>query len=104
MRTGWKLGCAVVCLLGACAAPETANEVMIGAQDESLVDVEHSRVQRQSIGNCWIYAHASWIESMYLTDQGTELPLSQSYWTYWHWFDQITGSLSRREGAVEIST
>src|SRR5687768_10921278 len=41
---------------------------------------------------------------MHLTDQGTELPLSQSYWTYWHWFDQITGSLSRREGEVEIST
>jgi hypothetical protein len=98
-------GCAVLGLLGACAAPEAVDEAPeVGALEESLVDVEQSRVQRQAIGNCWIYSHASWIESMYLTDQGTELPLSQSYWTYWHWFDQITGSLSRREGAVEIST
>jgi hypothetical protein len=112
MRTGWKFGrCwqvaggAVLGLLGACAAPEAADDAAeLGALQESLVDVEQSQVQRQSIGNCWIYSHASWIESMYLTDQGTELPLSQSYWTYWHWFDQITGSLSRRQGAVEIST
>src|SRR5688572_15517861 len=112
MQTGWKCerswrlaGCAVIGLLGACVAPEGMEQATsLGAQEESLVDIEHSQVQRQSIGNCWIYSHASWIESMYLTDQGTELPLSQSYWTYWHWFDQITGSLSRREGEVEIST
>ncbi len=69
-----------------------------------IVDVPHTAVERQSIGNCWLYSHATWIESMHLSATQAEVDLSQSYWTYWHWFDQISGSLSRREGVAEIST
>jgi hypothetical protein len=61
----------------------------IGSGSDNVTDVKHSKVERQSIGNCWLYAHASWIESMNFTATGSEFDTSQSYWTYWHWFEQI---------------
>lgn len=88
--------------IGACNGAPIEDE--LGGTSAPVVDVPHTAVQRQSIGNCWIYSHATWIESMHLTSTGAELSLSQSYWTYWHWFEQITGSLSRDEATVEIDT
>ncbi|MBX3218721.1 MAG: hypothetical protein KF850_42340, partial [Labilithrix sp.] len=44
--------------------------------------------------NCWLYSHASWAESMHKSATGEEFDISQSYWTYWHWFDQIAGGFS----------
>jgi hypothetical protein len=70
----------------------------IGSSEHEVTDVLHSAVERQSIGNCWIYAQASWIESMALSaNPGAELDASQTYWTYWHWFDQVTGSFQPSE-------
>jgi hypothetical protein len=68
-----------------------------GAYQFAIVDVPHTTVERQSIGNCWLYAQASWVESLQLSAKlateadPEELDVSQSYWTYWHWFDQVTG-------------
>jgi hypothetical protein len=92
-----------VSVLGLSSCAPQADEE-IGITQQPIVDVAHTAVERQSIGNCWIYSHATWIESMYLSSTGTEIDLSQTYWTYWHWFEQITGSLSRREGGVEVAT
>lgn len=69
-----------------------AGDDMLGASTDEIVDVNHSAVKRQSIGNCWIYATASWAESLNKTATGTELNMSESYWTYWHWFEQIANS------------
>jgi hypothetical protein len=69
----------------------------IGSSQFGIVDVPHTTVERQSIGNCWLYAQASWVESLHLSHKldiaadPEELDVSQSYWTYWHWFDQVTG-------------
>ncbi len=60
------------------------------SQSDDITDVEHTDVERQSIGNCWIYAEASWVESMHLQATGEKYDASQSYWTYWHWYKQIT--------------
>ncbi len=92
--------------MSACEGAQKGNSpgIDIRVVQAPVVDVPHTAVQRQSIGNCWIYAHATWIESMHLTSTGTEINLSQSYWTYWHWFDQISGTLARRSGTVEVST
>lgn len=59
-------------------------------------DVEHSPVKRQSIGNCWLYATASWAESLHISATGETINLSESYWTYWDWFDKITGGSSSK--------
>lgn len=71
----------------------------IGSGADDIVDVNHTDVERQSIGNCWLYAEATWIESMNLTATGKAFDVSQSYWTYWHWYDQIL-----HEGVDEIET
>jgi hypothetical protein len=63
----------------------------LGSKEQAITDVAHTPVENQSIGNCWLYAQATWVESMSLSADPTEpLDLSQSYWTYWHWFDQVT--------------
>ena len=77
-----------------CGSP---NVDTIGEADEAITDVVHTDVERQSIGNCWIYAEASWAESMHKAATGTNFDISQSYWTYWHWYGEITGSPSSDE-------
>jgi hypothetical protein len=77
-------------LAAAACDPSASSE--LGSSSHEIADVEHTAVERQSIGNCWLYAQASWIESMNLAAGApTELDVSQTYWTYWHWFDQVTG-------------
>jgi len=71
----------------------------VGANTDDVTDVKHTDVEQQSIGNCWLYAEASWVESMQLSATGTTLDVSQSYWSYWHWFKQI-----QRDGASSIET
>lgn len=76
-----------------CADP--TNDVPSSATgDDEIVNVPQTDVERQAIGNCWLYAHASWVESMHKTATGEDFDVSQSYWTYWHWFDQIAGGFS----------
>ncbi len=70
-----------------------------GSQSDDITNVEHTDVERQSIGNCWLYAAASWAESMHLQATGEKFDISQSYWTYWHWYKQIT-----EESVSEIET
>lgn len=85
------LACAfVVASLGACAAPGAEGDVDDHASD--IVNVPHTPVERQAIGNCWIYAHATWAESMHLAATGETFDVSQSYWTYWHWYEHILTS------------
>jgi hypothetical protein len=79
-----------------------APEEDVGIDEQDTTDVPNSAVKRQAIGNCWLYATASWAESMELAATGSEINLSESYWTYWHWFDQIVGGRTGANG--EIST
>jgi hypothetical protein len=60
-----------------------------GKGESDITDVPQTPVERQAIGNCWLYAQASWVESMHLAATGDELDISQSYWTYWHWYGEI---------------
>ena len=73
------------------------NPILIDVDGDGFVP--QSPVERQSIGNCWLYAEASWVESMNMQATGTVFDVSQSYWTYWHWYDQIVN-----EGPDELST
>lgn len=80
------------------AADADSEDEEIEATDDAIVDIDNSRVKRQSIGNCWLYATASWAESLAKQVPGaTELNMSESYWTYWHWFDQIANGAASDE-------
>ena len=37
-----------------------------GRETSDITDVNHTAVERQSIGNCWIYATTGWVESLIL--------------------------------------
>jgi hypothetical protein len=95
--TSWKrftvgLSLATAVGIAGCAQDGSIPEQTIETTEQAITDVAHSTVERQSIGNCWLYAQASWVESMALSaTPDDELDASQSYWTYWHWFDQVTG-------------
>ncbi len=67
----------------------------VNSSDTLVTDVAHTTVKRQSIGNCWIYAQATWLESKLLSASGQELDVSESYWTWWNWYDQLVGSSVR---------
>ena len=56
-----------------------------------ITDVSQTKVKDQSIGNCWVYATASWAESLHRSHANEDVDLSESYWTYWSWFDRIVG-------------
>jgi len=75
-------------------ASDLVDESATTNDENEIVNVAQTDVERQSIGNCWIYAHASWVESMHKSATGEDFDISQSYWTYWHWFDQIAGGFS----------
>ena len=38
---------------------ETGDET--GSSTDDITQVNHSKVKRQSIGNCWLYATTSWV-------------------------------------------
>jgi hypothetical protein len=71
------------------ATTSCADEGRINNGDDSVTEVPHSAVKDQSTNNCWIYATTGWAESLHLAATGEELDLSESYLTYWHWFEQI---------------
>lgn len=96
------LAVALACATGCAIDANHEDDVTEAEATDAISDVKQSVVERQAIGNCWVYAHASWLESMYLTANGTELDSSQSYVTYWHWFEQIANG--EIDGEKEIST
>ena len=71
------------------------------SQSNDVTDVANSKVKRQSIGNCWVYASIGWAESLRLGYSGEELNLSESYITYWHWLEEISGGAA---GMVSVAS
>lgn len=62
-----------------------------------VTDVSHSAIKNQSIGNCWLYAAAGWAESLHKTATGQEVDLSESYWTWWYFYDQLVSGSQMTE-------
>jgi hypothetical protein len=69
----------------ACSAPQEG----VGDADDAVTEVAHSSVKDQSTDNCWIYSTTGWVESLHLAATGEELNLSETYLTYWNFYDQI---------------
>lgn len=61
------------------------------SSSDDLTDVKQSTVKNQSIGNCWVYASMGWAESLHLTQTAEELNLSESWISYWHWYEELAG-------------
>jgi hypothetical protein len=82
-RFGFLLGVSSVLACGPFATPEVKTSSPL------VTDVAHTISKRQSIGNCWLYASASWLESIVLSHQNETLDVSESYWTWWYFYQQL---------------
>ncbi len=107
-KTSRWLTLALLALAGtavpACAGGDEPDAVTSGDETGASVDditsVDHTDVKRQSIGNCWLYATATWLEALNKAATGEALNTSESWLTYWHWFEQIANG----EAGGEIQT
>ncbi len=68
-------------LFSACGINEPSS-------DTKVTKVNAYRTERQTIGNCWIYAQASWLESI-IEREEERVNISESYWTYMDWSDTL---------------
>jgi hypothetical protein len=70
-----------------CAAPtdDTASA------DQEVVTTAEGKIKNEAIGNCWLYAAGSWVESTHKAATGEEIDVSETYWSYWDWYMRITG-------------
>lgn len=67
----------------------------IALSSTKTVNIPHTSVKWQSIGNCWAYAAAGWIESMMLrTGEQDVLDVSETYITYRHYEQQLAYTFS----------
>jgi hypothetical protein len=82
-----------VTLLAACGANSTEQT----GSSVKTVDLPHTPVKWQSIGNCWAYAALGWVESQYLKANNQEINLSETYMSYRHFERQLLGNPSLEE-------
>lgn len=94
------LGCASLLSFSAvgCSSEEPTGAVT--GDEEEIVNIPHTDVKNQSIGNCWTYATIGWVESMHLRATNKSLNLSESYLTYWDWYEKLI----REPGSEKLST
>lgn len=78
-----------VLALGSLAACSAAPQDDASSSEDAISDVAHTPVKEQTIGNCWVYASVGWAEALHRSASNESVDLSESYLTYWHWYDQI---------------
>ncbi len=83
LAAGSSVGCAVD------QGGDEATSDETGSSTDDITQVNQSKVKRQSIGNCWLYATTSWLEALNKGATDEEKNTSESWLTYWHWFEQI---------------
>ncbi|HYX34582.1 MAG TPA: hypothetical protein VE954_15895 [Oligoflexus sp.] len=82
-----------------CGKPESKSDSRL-----DVTSVKHSPVKRQSIGNCWLYAHSTWLESMLLNTLDKVVDVSETYWTYWDFYWKVSGQRLYKEGDEDLAT
>lgn len=85
---------------GACSSEipsDTSSDDGSGSSTDDITSVNQSAVKRQSIGNCWLYATTSWLEALNKAATNEELNTSESWLTYWHWYEQLANGRAGEE-------
>src|SRR5688572_13571362 len=94
-KARWLSFASILVLSGVVACADSERDA--SGHSDDITSIPQSSVKRQSIGNCWAYATASWVESLHLDATGKQLNVSESWMTYWHWFDQIVSGEAKTE-------
>lgn len=84
-------------MLGACSRTDLPNNTpqspvnTVAGSSVNTVNLPHTPVKWQSIGNCWAYAAMGWVEAMMLRDaEATPMNFSETYVTYRHYELQLS--------------
>ena len=85
-----------MCLgLSSCGGP--SSEV----SSPKTVNIPYTPVEKQSLGNCWNFGLAGWVEALVLKEQNETINLSESYFLYRHLENQLKRkSTLRVQGAA----
>jgi hypothetical protein len=95
LASGAAMGCGVDA-----ASDSASTDDGTGSSTDDITQVDQTKVKRQSIGNCWLYATTSWLEALNKAATGEEKNTSESWLTYWHWYEQIANG----RAGTEVST
>jgi hypothetical protein len=88
MRIATRLLCAgLLAGLAGCASSEIND---VGEAD--ITEIAQTDPKQQHINNCWVYATVGWTESLVKTASQKDLDLSESWLSYWQWYEQIADS------------
>jgi hypothetical protein len=83
MKTMFKYSMLALALFSAsCQENSTDSQIKV-------TSVKHTSVKRQAIGNCWLYAQATWLESLLKDTTGEDVDVSETYWTYWDLYTKL---------------
>jgi hypothetical protein len=101
-KTRWLTLASMIALasgaaVGCSASSDVATDDATGSSTDDITSVDQAAVKRQSIGNCWLYATTGWLEALNKAETGTELNTSESWLTYWHWYEQLANGSARSE-------
>ena len=81
-------------LFAACGTEGAATN----AAEDDVTSGADTAVKEQTIGNCWLYATAAWTEALHLNATGQTVDVSEGYWSFWYWFEEVVGGdLALRE-------
>jgi hypothetical protein len=94
---------ALFLLLGALSIVACEEPLHRSSSQVDVTRVDHSEVKRQAIGNCWLYAQATWLESMLKHTDSYETNVSETYWTYWDLYEKIMNG-AKLDDAGEVPT
>jgi hypothetical protein len=83
----------------AACSPSSADEA--GSADDAVTAIDMTPVKEQLVGTCWLYATAAWAEALHLEATRETINLSESYWTYWAFYDRIVRGEVDATGWVE---
>ncbi|HYX35916.1 MAG TPA: hypothetical protein VE954_22680 [Oligoflexus sp.] len=89
MPHGLNLCLGITLGVGGLTSCGPSSQPKIATSSPLVTDISHTIAKRQSIGNCWLYAASTWMESMALSYQNETLDVSESYWTWWYFHDQL---------------
>lgn len=62
------------------------------AVPSDVTSIETTSVKTQVVSDCWLHTMSAWAESLHKEATGRELDMSEPYWDYWYWYEQITDS------------
>lgn len=98
MKLGTLIRIAALCIAPSAVACAVLDPT--ASHDDDVTSVENTSVKSQAIANCWLYATAGWVESLHKGATSRDVDLSEAYWNYWYWYEQITGGDIRLDGAI----